>query len=85
MQFQIDFQKYFEIEYIKNLHFHFLLSLNQPFLFYSDPPEVHMDQQWAQVGKIITVKIDCIVHGNPAPQVRQDQWNCTALFMKYNS
>ena len=54
-------------------------------MVYSDPPEIHMDQQWAQVGKIITVKIDCIVHGNPAPQVRQDQWNCTALVMKYNS
>eukprot|EP00090_Calanus_glacialis_P044461 TRINITY_DN7935_c0_g1_i1.p1 TRINITY_DN7935_c0_g1~~TRINITY_DN7935_c0_g1_i1.p1 ORF type:complete len:540 (-),score=51.18 TRINITY_DN7935_c0_g1_i1:141-1760(-) len=33
------------------------------------PPEIHMDQQWRLVDKKITVKIDCIVHGNPSTQV----------------
>jgi len=33
------------------------------------PPEIHMEQQWRLVDKKITVKIDCIVHGNPATQV----------------
>jgi len=33
------------------------------------PPEIHMDQQWSIFDKKITVKIDCIVHGNPSTQV----------------
>ena len=36
-----------------------------------------MDQQWAQVDKRIMVKIDCIVYGNPAPEVSQVQLKCT--------
>ena len=34
-----------------------------------DPPEIQMDQQWRLVDKKISVKIDCIVHGNPSAQV----------------
>ena len=34
-----------------------------------DPPEIYMDQQWTIIDKMITVKVDCIVHGNPSSQV----------------
>ena len=54
-------------------------------MIFSDSPEVHIDQQWAQDDKRIKVKIDCIVHGNPVPQVRQDQEKSKAVVMKQNS
>ena len=51
----------------------------------ADSPEVSLDQQYSEQavagqqatsskGREVTIKIDCVVHSNPQPQVRYQIW-----------
>ena len=48
-----------------------LSSVRSKTQFFADSPEVSLHQQYqhSATDKGITIKIDCVAHGNPSPQV----------------
>ena len=49
-------------------------SISLPFV--SDPPEVSVDSPWVHTGIGGSAQLECVVRGNPAPEVSSKNRKC---------